>query len=165
MNIGDKFILTNEAPYNPYTGHNEVKPDFITVEIIEKHEDAKGEFTDEVGSGYVAKGSDGILYSYNYPTICEGFGETPWTPYISNEAFEKLSDKEKEKYIVLWMDVTKYQCPDKALFVDGNDFIEYCDKHQRHFYTRKGCFFCKNAPEYRQKVNMNMTEHKWAGWY
>ena len=166
MNIGDKFILANHAPYS-FGVTNKKEVTFITVEVVQKHEDAKGEFTGKVGTGYTALGSDGYTYSFNYPHINEGFSNTAWIRYMPDEEFSKLSTEDKEKLVedYLWLDVTNFQCPAKAVFAINNDFIEYCESHQRHFYTRKGCFYCKHMPDYRPEIEFNMEEHRWIGWY
>lgn len=166
MKTGDKFILINHPPYVfGIKNGNEVKT--IIVEIIEERNDAKGEFTGNEGKGYLAKGSDGYTYGYNYPHINEGFSDGVWTRYIPDEEFLKLSPEDKEKLVedYLWHDFTKYQCPAKAVFAINEDFVDYCEAHQQYFYNRKGCFYCKHMPEHRPKIIMNMEEHNWKGWY
>lgn len=166
MNIGDQHILVNTAPYI-YGQHNDIIAKHITIEIVEEHHDAKGEFTGKEGTGYLAKGSDGYMYGYNYPHINEGFSSGVWVRHMPDEEFNNLSRDEKDKLVedFLWHDVEKYQCPEKASFAVGKDFIDFCPDHQKHFYVRTGCIWCKNMPEYRPDIIMNMDDYNWAGWY
>jgi hypothetical protein len=166
MKLNDKLLLIKRPPHLfGIKNENEVKS--ITIEIVEKRDDAKGEFSGKTVTGYIAKGSDGYLYGYNYPEIHEGFGGGLWVRYTSNEEFLELSTEEQERFIedYLWHDVTKFQFPAQATFAVNEDFIDYCEKHQRHFYTRKGCFYCHFMPDKQPETIMNMKEHKWKSWY
>lgn len=166
MKIGNKLILINNPPYI-FGTKNEREVKSIIIEVIEEKDDAKGEFTGKVGKGYLAKGNDGYLYGYNYPHINEGYSSGIWTRYMPDEDFINLSTEDKDKLVkdYLWHDVTKFQCPAKAIFAINQDFIEYCSDHQQHFYHKRGCFWCKHMPEHKPKVTMNMQEHNWYGWY
>lgn len=171
MKIGDKFILVNKAPYHFFTGHNTKNiPQFIEVEVIEQKENVPGEFTNkkEGNTGFIAKGSDGYFYGYNYPRYNEGFGNTIWTRHCSDDAFDKLSEEEKDKMVkdYLWTDVTLFQCP--ALPAFANNFsikILFCEKHQNLYYENTKCFYCEHIPNAKKEVTLNINEHKWLGWY
>lgn len=167
MNIGQKFLIINEVPYNAFSGHSRDPTKYVILEVISAHDDAEGEFNGEVGTGYIAKGSDGYFYGYNYPFINQGLGTTPWTRYISDEDFVKLSEKEKNDIVedYIWNDIVHYQCPAEAKFAKPLDFISYCDVHQHHYYVENGCKYCTHFKEFRHKVTMNMKEHAWQGWY
>lgn len=170
MVIGQKFILVNIPPWNYFTGHNtKDEPKFIEIEISEIKENVPGEFSGKIqGNGYIAKGSDGYNYAYNYPTYSEGFGGTSWVRYMKDDEFKQLDRKTKDELIkdYMWHDVVNYQCPALPKFV--NDFsieIKFCEEHQKLYYIYNSCFYCalKFTPDNR--VIMNMKEHKWLGWY
>lgn len=147
---------------------NENPVKHIVLEVISEHDDAVGEFDGRIGTGYIAKGSDGYLYGFNYPDINQGFGNTPWVRYISDKGFANLSEEEKDEIIedYIWQDITHYQCPAEAKFVEPLDFISYCEFHQHHYYIRKGCSRCKLSNGKKlNSVTMNMKEHAWEGWY
>lgn len=165
MEVGNQFLLVNESPY--LLGlHNEEPVEFIVATIIEEKV-GKGEFTGKEDKGYLARGSDGLYYGYNYPTVNEGMSSGIWVRHMPDELFLELSQEEKEEFVrnYMWKDITLFQCPAEALPAKELDFIEYCEKHQKHFYTRKSCFYCKHIPDFQNKVHMNMEEHAWTGWY
>lgn len=171
MKIGDKFILVNRAPYSYFVGRNtKVIPKFIEVEVIEQKDNVPGEFTEktEDHTGFIAKGSDGYIYSYNYPRYNEGYGETIWTRYCSDDEFTKLSEEEKNKMVkdYIWVDVTRYQCPSLPKFANNFSIkILFCEKHQNLYYENSACFYCKHIPDFRHEETLNIQEHKWLGWY
>lgn len=167
MKFGQKFILINEAPYNRLEGHTPKATKFIIVEIIDIKKNVPGEFNSEkTGIGYLAQGSDGYLYGYNYTRLNQGFGNTAWERYCSDEEFDKLTIAQKDAMVEddIWRDIVYYQCPKIADFCKDKEFIQYCAKHQHHYYSQIGCKRCNHGmPE--PKTNMNMTEHNWVGWY
>lgn len=164
MNIGDKFIVCDSAPYTVF-GRPQTPAKFITLEIVEEKV-GKGEFTGKERRGFLAKGSDGHMYGYNYPTVSEGFGDVPWIRYLPDDEFARLTDAEKRDFVKDWMwyDITNFQCPTKTAFVEEHDFIDFCEVHQKHVYTRRGCLYCQHDLP-RPNVIMNLEEHKWCGWY
>jgi hypothetical protein len=177
MKIGDKFIVTTERPYSYILGHNTTRyPEFILLEVIEERNDSKGEFSGEIGTGYIAKGSDNNLWSYNYPRANEGYGDTPWVKYITNEDFVNLSEEEKTKFVDNYMasDVTQFQAPPTPIIVTQFKELKYCEVHQR-LYDDRGCFYCKyDFPAIKDecktnsdKVDMtiNKEKYQWLGWY
>jgi len=167
LEMGNKYLVVNVAPYNPYTGHSKVEPKFLELTVFEERTDANGEFTGEVGTGYLARGSDGKIYGLNYPTVNEGYGDTSWRRYCTDKDFLALTEGQKEQFIIdlYWRDVTYYQCPAEPDFVKGHDYLAFCNVHQILHYKRDSCFYCQIKPEMRRKVEMNMNEHKWVGWY
>lgn len=167
MKIGDKFVLVNSPPYHTFIGHNTKPVKFIEIEIIESKNNVSGEFTGKpAGTGFLAKSTDGYQYGYNWRTYNEGYGETCWVRTCSNEAFSLLSEEEKDKMVedYLWMDVIHYQCPASPIFLEKYDFIKYCKKHQHCYYPREKCWRCACGIP-KPKVNMNITRHRWIGWY
>lgn len=167
--IGQKFILTSHAPYGIFGHNTKFFPKFIEVEITEIKKDIPGEFSgNPQGDGYLAKGSDGYFYGYNYPRFNEGYRETIWTRYCSNSEFKKLTEKEKKEMAkdYIWCDITLYQCPALPTFVANfNVKLLFCEKHQHLYYEYEECFYCRHAPDYEREVVMNLKEHKWLGWY
>jgi len=166
LKIGDQFLLVAPAPYTMFGGHEEDPGSFITVTVTEEL-DSEGEFTGEKGKGYLAKGSDGYNYGYNYPRVNEGYGTTPWCRYMPDKEFLALSTEDKDKLVAeyLWSDVTKFQCPKECFESQKLDFISFCETHQKHYYVRKGCFYCKHIPDHKNQVVMNEDDHSWKGWY
>src|SRR6056297_3322271 len=123
MNINDKFVLVSTAPYHHFTGVNETRIKFIEVIIVKRIENIPYEFDpNEFGTGYLAKGSDGYMYGYDYPR----YGGS-WTRYIPDDKFDLLPEEEKDIFIedLIWNDITIYQCPKKAAFCENLDYIEY----------------------------------------
>ena len=167
LKIGSKHVLTNVAPYNPYSGHNNKKiPVFIEVEVIEERE-GEGEFTGKVSEGYICKGSDGYLYGFNYPNVNEGYGNTCFHRWLPDEEFLALPHEEAEKFIneYHWQDVTHFQCPAAPKFMKNYPYLSYCDLHQQMYQKDESCFYCKYAKKYGPRVKMNMRNHAWFGWY
>lgn len=85
---------------------------------------------------------------------------------MPDEEFSALS--EAEQYALfgdhVWYDLVDWQCPAEAKPVKDEDHVAYCENHQKHFYLRKDCFGCKHNRK-APKLEMNMDEHAWAGWY
>lgn len=165
MKIGDKRLVVNIAPYHHFTGHNDTPVKFVELEVVEECV-GKGEHTGDEGEGFLAKGSDGYMYGYNYPHVNEGHGSTVWMRHMPDDEFLALSEQEKSALVedLMWPDMTMFQCPAEAVVARDKDYIEYCETHQHHFYTAKGCSHCKfnlKTPE----VKMNMEEYAWIGWY
>lgn len=157
MEIGDHFLLINKPPYF-YGMHNEDNITTVSVEVIEERHDAEGQFSGNIGTGYIAKGSDGKLYGYNYPVISEGLSDGCWQLAELSDVEEMDLDK------LVWSDVTLYQCPAKAVFTKDLPFIDFCETHQRHVYTRNGCRRCALGLKNRTIV-MNLEQHNFKGWY
>ena len=165
--LNQKVIAINNAPYHHFTGHNEEETSFIEIEIIKIIKNVPGEFNPkETGTGYLGKGSDGFDYGFNYPTINQSYGDTKWTRYCSDNDFDKLSKNKKDAMVkdYIWHDITSFQCPAIAKFCKNKNYIDYCKKHQHHFYKKQGCFRCKHNLTEPETI-MNMTEHNWTGWY
>ena len=169
MKIGDEHILVNERPYSIWfeNYHNKIAPKFIKIKIIKRRENVLGEFSGKIcGEGFLAKGSDGYMYEYNYIRYHEGYGIRGWSRYITDEDFEKLSEKDALIEDYLWHDITNFQCPAKPKIIEKFDVgIEFCEVHQKIFYERTGCLNCKHAPVKRFQTKLNMHEHSWIGWY
>jgi hypothetical protein len=167
LKIGQKVVVINEIPYSHLIGHNKKPTRFIEIEVIEEKKNVPGEFDGkEIHTGYLGKGSDNYMYGYNYPTANQGGGNTAWVRHCSDEEWYKLSKNEKDEMVkdYLWSDITHYQCPAEATFCKNKDYIQYCEKHQQHYYTDEGCFRCKYNLK-SPKVHMNMEEHNWPGWF
>jgi len=165
MNINDTFLLVNVPPYYTFT-INETKPvKFIKVTIVTEIKNVPSEFEDNTrGTGYLAKGSDGHMYGYDYPR----YGYSSWTRYLPDNVFDTLSEEQKDEFVkdLIWHDIINYQCPAKAKVCNdiNMEFIDYCEKHQHHFYIRTGCKRC-NANMASPKIIMNQLKHNWFGWY
>jgi hypothetical protein len=169
MQVGDIRILTSRLPYSLLCSHNTIVPKFIEVEIFEQKDDIPGEFSGKPqGSGFLAKGSDGYNYGHNYSSYNESFSDTCWSRHMGNENFLKLSEFEKSKLVkdYLWSEVTHFQCPALPKFATSfRRHLTWCEKHQNLHYIDELCFYCKHIVDLRREVIMNMTDHKWLGWY
>lgn len=165
MDIGDKHMLINRPPYSPL-GHTEQEATFITIRITEERESKPCPYSGDTLQGYIAKGSDGYTYAYNYPAPNMGFGSTPWKRWMSDEEFSALPKAEQDALIDdhVWYDLTGWQCPAEAEPAKKEDFVAYCETHQEHFYIRRGCFGCKHNLK-PPKIKMDLDDHAWAGWY
>ena len=171
MKMGDRFILTNTPPYSMWYKdyHNKKKPKFIWIEIKEVSFDVPGEFSGEpVGNGFLAVGSDGFHYEYNYKKYYQGLGERGWNRWMEDEEFSALSEKEQDAVAddMYWYDITHYQCPQIPNILDRfNKFVSvnFCEKHQKLYYDSKECFYCKY--ELNERKNLNAKEHSWIGWF
>lgn len=169
MKLGDKFVLTNVPPYFGYgMGHNTKDPMFIEIQITEEKINVPSIYdeSDRSGRGYIALGSDGHMYCYNYPYHSCSF-DINWTRWMPDNEFDKLSEKEKNDLVknYLWFDVIGYQCPVKPVFADRFSIkICFCEKHQNLFYEGNECFYCKRNFTPKDRVVMNTLEHAFIGW-
>ena len=165
-NVGNKIMCVNVAPYHRFLGHSDKLPKFIELEVIEKKENVPYDYGDKTGEGFLAKGSDGHLYGYDYPRVGCGLGNTSWVRYCPDEEFEKLTEEEKDILVkdMLWIDVTLFQCPKPVKRFVDTEYIQFCESHQRHFYTVCGCVYCKHDLP-KPEITLNIAQHRWVGWY
>jgi len=171
--IGTKRLIVNVPPYSMFKHNNTRRPKFVEIEIIEIFKDVPGEFSGNPhGEGYLAKGSDGYTYAQNYPRYCESQtsdGKSNWRRYVSDKEFVTLTEEAKELFFseyMFWTDVCSFQCPAAPKFLEQYEYINWCETHQNLFYIDSGgCFYCKHNITRFPNVRMNMTEHRWFGWY
>lgn len=168
MNIGDKVVIVSVAPYNSFTGHNvKTQPIFRTIEVLEERESKPYRDGDAPKKGYLAKDNqDGTFFAYNYPNEHIGFSGCPWTKWMDDGEFTKLSEDEKSAFVedYIYTDVTQYQVPAMLQVAGVDSVLGHCDTHQRHYYLTDGCFYCTHDLD-RPKIIMNLEEHKFFGWY
>lgn len=163
MEIGTKRLVVSTFPCSVF-GENNKFPKFKVLECIEKRL-GNGEFTGKEGQGYLFKGRDGTLYGFNYPHVCEGFGTPPFTKFLPDDEFVKLSESDKEAFIedYIWFDLAAMTLPEELEITKGLDFVSFCPKHLRYFYTTD-CKWCKhNLPSEVDKLEI--IRSKTAHWF
>lgn len=140
--IGKKLVLVNNPPYIQI---NKKPLMVVEIEIIEKKEDVPGEFSGkEEYTGFIAKGSDGYLYSYNFPRANEGFSDTCWHRYMADNDFLALSEEDKNRLTsqYLWFDVVNYYRGIIPKFMLKYPYVKACTKHKTWIYDGDSCFDC-----------------------
>ena len=143
MEIGTKRLVASTSPYSVFGENNKI-PKFKVLECVEKRL-GRGEFTGKESQGYLFKDSKGTLYGYNYPHVYEGYGAPSFTKYFPDEEFIKLSEVDKWAFIAeyIWFDVSTLTLPEELEITKGLDFVSFCPKHLRYFYT-DDCVWCEH---------------------
>lgn len=161
MKIGDKLILTsNPLFFNKRDTYKYRRVDkTIVIEVVDVKKNVPGVGKIRQGRGYIAKGSDGFKYSYNYPVIYLHNGAGVWTRYAEHEAMAEMDKDTRHDFLInnAWHEISFYKTQTRVRFTnlvfkdfpaDGletrtRDFVDFCQQHSIHFYKRDECPFCK----------------------
>lgn len=150
--VGKKLVLVNNPPHFKL---NKYPLTVVEIEITEQKDNVPGEFSGKTdNTGYVAKGSDGYLYSYNYPRANEGFSDTCWHRHMEDDAFIALSAVDKDRLIsqYIWFDVTSCYRGIIPKFMLKYPYVKSCAKHKTWLYDGDKCFYCLVEESKKEKT-------------